>query len=116
MTHLKLVFLIALFVGNTQLLSAQRNVIRVYPKQGTVVAKIHKPVRLVHHNINYHLANGIWYRARGRNYVVVAPPLGLQLRRLPKGNKLVVRNGRKLYRYKGVWYKKTGRHYTIVNV
>ncbi|MEX0314394.1 MAG: DUF6515 family protein [Allomuricauda sp.] len=40
----------------------------------------------------------------------------MKVRRLPNARKVVVVNGRKLYKYRGIWYKKTGRHYVVVTV
>ncbi|WP_421812227.1 DUF6515 family protein [Flagellimonas sp.] len=65
---------------------------------------------------NYYYADGVWYKTRGRKYVVAATPRGIRVRTLPRGSKVVYRNGRRLYQYRGVWYKKRGRHYVVVNV
>lgn len=116
MKNLKLALLILTLFGGLFIGHSQRKVVRVYPKQGTVVTTIVKPKVFVHNKINYHFADGVWYRARGRKFVVVNPPIGVKVRRLPRGNKVVVVNGRKLYKYKGIWYKKSGRNYVIVNV
>ena len=96
--------------------TAQRTVVKVYPKHGTVVTTLSKPRVIVHQKRNFYFANGVWYKAQGRKYVVCAAPVGIKVRQLPRGNKLVVVNGRKLYNYKGVWYKKSGKHYIVVNV
>ncbi|MFS4456742.1 DUF6515 family protein [Maribacter sp. 2304DJ31-5] len=106
-----LVLMGALFSGN-----AQRKVVKTYPKHGTLVTTVHKPKIVVYKNNNYYYANGIWYRPKGKKYVVCAAPIGIQIRKLPRGNKVVVINGRKLYKYKGIWYKKKGRGYIVVNV
>ncbi|MDT0540081.1 DUF6515 family protein [Croceitalea sp. P059] len=101
----------AMFISN-----AQKKVVRVYPTHGTVVTTVTKPKIIVHKKTNFYFADGVWYKAKGRKYVVVGAPVGLKVRKLPRGKKLVVINGRKLYRYKGIWYKKSGRNYVIVNV
>ncbi|MGB5822339.1 MAG: DUF6515 family protein [Saonia sp.] len=100
----------ALFSTNAQ------SVVKVYPKQGTVVTTIHKPKIVVHRGINYHFSDGVWYKTRGKNYVVCAPLAGITVRSLPRGKKVVIYKGRKLYKYKGIWYKKRGRGYAVVNV
>jgi len=116
MKTLKLTFLMMALLGGTLMVQAQRTVVRVYPKHGTVVAKINKPRVVVHNRTNFYMADGVWYRARGRKYVVVGAPVGVRVRSLPRGNKVVVVNGRKLYKYKGIWYKKSGGNYVVVNV
>ena len=103
-------------IGGMLTSDAQRTVVRVYPKYGTVVKTINNPRVVVHRNANYYVADGVWYRAKGRRYVVVGAPVGVTVRKLPRGNKVVVVNGRRLYRYKGVWYKKARRGFIVVNV
>ena len=110
-----LVIGIALF-GTIITVNAQRTVDHIYPKHGTVVTTVKKPSVFVHKKINFYFADGVWYKAKGRKYVVSAAPIGIRVRKLPRGNKLVMVNGRKLYNYKGVWYKKSGRKYVVVNV
>ncbi|MEN1785822.1 MAG: DUF6515 family protein [Bacteroidota bacterium] len=112
----KNLLLIVAFIGIFNLLQAQRTVVRTYPKQGTVVTVVQNPKRFVFKKTNFFFADGIWYRAQGRKYVVVQAPTGIQVRKLPRGNKIALVNGRKLYHYKGIWYKKTGRHFVVVNV
>ena len=110
-------FLAAIAILSVMFISnAQKKVVRVYPAHGPVVTTVTKPKIIVHKKTNFYFADGVWYKARGRKYVVVGAPVGLKVRKLPRGKKLVVINGRKLYRYKGVWYKKSGRNYVIVNV
>ena len=116
MKSIKIMLLAFAFLGTLATAEAQRTVVRVYPKHGTVVATIKKPRLVVHKKTNFYFADGVWYKARGRKYVVCAAPLGIKVRHLPRGNKIVHINGRKLYKYKGVWYKKSGRHYVVVTV
>jgi len=116
MKNLKLPFLILVFLGGMLMANAQRAVVKVYPKHGTVVAKISKPRIVVHKRTNFYVADGVWYKARGKKYVVCAAPRGVKVRTLPRGNKVVVVNGRKLYKYKGIYYKRSKRHYTVVNI
>jgi len=116
MKNLKLILLTVALMGGLLSTQAQRTVVRVYPKHGTVVTSISKPRVVIHKKSNFYFSNGVWYKARGRKYVVCAAPVGIKVRNLPRGNKIVHVNGRKLYKYKGVWYKKSGRHYVVVNV
>ncbi|WP_422348338.1 DUF6515 family protein [Flagellimonas sp.] len=108
--------LVAVALLGTMAVSAQRTVVRVYPKHGTVVTTIKKPRVVVHKKTNFYFADGVWYKARGKRYVVCAAPVGIKVKRLPRTRTVVVVNGRKLYKSRGVWYKKSGRHYVVVNV
>ncbi|WP_136468092.1 DUF6515 family protein [Flagellimonas onchidii] len=116
MKNLKTILFTIAFLGTILVTSSQRTVVRVYPKHGTVVTKITKPKVVVHKKTNFYFADGVWYKTRGKKYVVCAAPTGIKVRRLPPARRVVVVNGRKLYRYRGVWYKKTGRHYVVVTV
>lgn len=116
MKTFKIMLLSIALLGAVVSTEAQRKVVRVYPKHGTVVTTISKPKVIVHKKQNFHFANGVWYKAKGRKFVVCAAPVGIRLRYLPRGNKVVVVKGRKLYKYKGIWYKKSGRHFVVVNV
>ncbi len=117
MKNLKLVFVLMLMFGIVSSTNAQRKVVKVYPKHGTIVTKVHKPKIVVHNKVNFRFADGVWYKPRGNKFVVCAAPVGVQIRHLPRGNKVVkLRNGRKVYKYKGIWYKKKGRGYVVVNV
>ena len=116
MKNLKLIVLTLALTGGLLTSNAQNTVLRVYPKHGTVVTKINTPKVFVHKRTNFYFADGVWYKMRGRKYVVVGAPVGIKVRNLPRGNKVIVVNGRKLYQYKGIWYKKSGRNYVVVNV
>ena len=116
MKHLKLIVVLVLF-GGLLTVTAQRRVVKVYPKHGTVVTKVNNPKIVNYNRVNFHFADGVWYRPQGKRFVVCAAPVGALVRHLPRGKKVVrLSNGRKLYKYKGVWYKKKGRGYVIVNV
>ena len=97
--------------------NAQRIVkVKVYPKHGTVVTSVHNPRLVIHNGVRYHLAAGVWYRARGAKYVVCAAPRGIVINRLPRGYKTVRIKGRRYYAYKGVNYQRIGRTYRVVYV
>ena len=110
-----LLITMALFAGMS-LTNAQTKVVRVYPKHGTVVTTISNPRVVVHKRTSYYVADGIWYRARGKRYVVCAAPIGFKVTKLPRTHRVVRVNGRTLYKYRGVWYKKRGRHFVVVTV
>ena len=116
MKNFKILFIVMVMFGTMLTVNAQRTTVRIYPKHGTVVTTVKKPSVFIHKKTNFYLADGVWYKAKGRKYVVCAAPIGIKLRKLPRGNKMVMVNGRKLYKYRGVWYKKSGRKYIVVNV
>lgn len=116
MKTLKTIFITIALLGAMVVTNAQRTVVRVYPKHGTVVTKVTKPKVIVHNKANFYFADGVWYKAQNKKYVVCAAPVGIKVRRLPRARKVVVVNGRRLYKYRGIWYKKTGRNYVVVNV
>ncbi|NNL02210.1 MAG: hypothetical protein HKP39_08040, partial [Eudoraea sp.] len=89
MKSLKLLVITILLIGATSAVTAQRTV-KVYPRHGTVVTKLYQPRLVVHKGVNFHFSNGVWYKTRGRKYVVCAAPLGIKVRKLPVGNKVVV--------------------------
>ncbi|RDY61219.1 DUF6515 family protein [Flagellimonas nanhaiensis] len=116
MKALKTILVTIALVGSIVAASAQKTVVRIYPKHGTVVATISKPRVVVHKKTNFYVSDGIWYKARGRKYVVCAAPVGFKVRTLPRAHRVVYVKGRKFYKYRGVWYKKRGRNFVVVTV
>lgn len=110
---IQLIVLLAFFPMN---ISSAQVAIKVYPKRGAVVTKIHKPKVVVHKNVNFYWSDGVWYnRSRGK-YVVVHAPIGVKVKKLPRGHKVIKIKGRKYYKYRGVVYKKHRRNYVVVTV
>ena len=85
-------------------------------KIGVVVSTVHNPKVYVHKGVRFHYSKGIWYRTSGRRYVVAAAPVGVVVRTLPRGRKVVRIKGRKYYRYNGVYYQKRSRGYIVVRI
>lgn len=115
MKNFKILIVLIVLFGTISASYAQR-VVKVYPRHGTVVTKIYKPKVIVHHGVNYHFASGIWYKARGRKFVVCAAPRGVVVSQVPKGRKIVYINGKKHFKFKGIWYTKKGNGYMVVHV
>jgi len=116
MKNLKTVLFTILLLGAMLASNAQRKVVRVYPKHGTVVTTVIKPRVVVHKKTNFYFADGVWYKTKGKRYVVVNAPVGVKVRRLPRARKVVIIKGRKFYKYRGIWYKKIAGGYTVVTV
>lgn len=108
-----LIVLIALFSFTTT--NAQVT-LKIYPKRGAVVTKIHKPKVVVHKQVNYYYADGVWYNRNRGKYVVAKAPVGITVKRLPRGYRTVRIKGRKYYKYRGVVYKKQRRKFVVVTV
>jgi len=115
MKAIRTMIVLVAFLGATIMSNAQK-VVTVYPKRGVVVTKIQKPKRVLYKGVNFHYAQGVWYKKHTKGYVVCAAPFGATIKRLPRGYRVVRRNGRKLYQYKGIWYKKRKGAYVVVNV
>ncbi|WP_338873340.1 DUF6515 family protein [Spirosoma sp. SC4-14] len=88
------VILLALNVGISSASFAQA-VVRVAPRNTTVV---------VHRGVSYRYDGRVYYRPHRRGYVVVTPPVGLQVRMLPAGYTSVVVGGRPYFYFGGVYY------------
>ncbi|WP_372973744.1 DUF6515 family protein [Muriicola sp.] len=115
MKKLRILLIAVALLGALSAVNAQR-VVRAYPNHGTVVTTIHKPKLVIHRGIRYHLAEGVWYKARGRKYVVCAAPRGIAIKTLPRGHKVVFVKGRKYFAFRGVHYQRTGRTYKVVYI
>lgn len=115
MKALKLLLVLTVLAGSIQIGHAQR-IVKVYPRHGTVVTKVYRPHIVHHQGVRFHFSNGIWYKPLGSRFVVTAAPVGIKVRFLPRGYRVVRLNGRKYYRYNGVWYRKSGRFFKVVYV
>ena len=89
---------------------------KVYPRIGLVVTMVPKSKIYIHKGVSFHFSNGVWYRAKGKRFVVSAAPVGLYINTLPRGRKVVYVKGKKYYRYNGVWYQKRGRGFLVVKI
>lgn len=96
--------------------SARKRTVRVahynyrhLPKWGYRTRVVPASARLIsYNNIRYRYVNGVFYKPVGRNYVVVAPPLGLRVTVLPVGFRRISVAGSQspYYYYYGTFYKK----------
>jgi len=65
-------------------LDARHHHNRYYPARGVYVSALPRGHRaIVHRNVRYHFHGGVWYRAYGPRFVIVAPPIGLVVPFLP---------------------------------
>lgn len=114
MKSLKLLVIIALVLGSLSGLQARD--IRVSPRYGVVVTKVHHPRVIVHKGVNFYYAKGVWYKTSGRRYVVCRAPIGIRVNYIPRGYKIVRIKGKKYYTYNGIWYTKKRGFYTVVRI
>lgn len=75
--------------------SFAQTVVRVAPRHTTVV---------VHRGVSYHYDGRVYYRPHRRGYVVVTPPIGLQVGILPAGYSRVVVGSQPYFYVGGVYY------------
>lgn len=114
MKSLKLLVIIASVLSS--LTSLQARDIRVSPKYGVVVTKVHRPSVVVHKGVIFYYAKGVWYKPYGRRYMVCRAPIGIRINYIPKGYKIVRAKGKKYYACNGIWYTKKRGFYTVVRI
>ena len=116
MKLMKQMAILVLLIGMMQGVNAQARVVKVYPKHGTVVTALVKPKVIVHKRSKFYFADGVWYRANRRGYVVTSAPVGLRVKTLPRARKVVVVKGKRYYRYRGITYQKRRGHFYVVTL
>ena len=114
MKSIKILLILALMVGIGW--TAQANKVKIYPRYGTVIVKVHNPKVIIHGGVNFYYAKGVWYKPRGRKYVVCRAPIGVRVKYIPRGYNIVRVNGKKYYTFNGIWYTKKRGYYTVVKV
>jgi len=115
MKHLKLIFVSLIILGSLNYVEAKTKDLKTTNK--TIVLLKKSPNKVyVYKGKTYRFRSGKWFIKRGRKFIAVRPPVGIQVRTLPRGNKIVKVNGRKLYKYNGIWYKKNRRGFVVVNI
>ena len=62
----------------------------------------------------YFVHNGVYYRAQGRNFRVVAAPVGLQVATLPPGFVTVNLNGTRYFRHGNTFYRSGKKGFVVV--
>lgn len=79
----------------------------VVVKRGRVVKRVpSRTVVVAHRGTAYRFANGVFYRPKGKRFVVIAPPVGIRVRSLPAA-RVRVRVGRSAFFYfNGTFYRK----------
>ena len=115
MKSLKSLLIVTALLGGFAIGQANTN-LTTKIKIGVVVTTVHNPKVYVHKGVRFHYSNGIWYRTSGRRYVVTAAPVGVVVRTLPRGRKVVRVNGRKYYRFNGVYYQKRKGGFIVVRL
>jgi hypothetical protein len=67
-----------------------------------------------HRNLKYYYAGGFYYRMIDGYYVRFAPALGLRIKVLPVGHRIVVWNNKKFFYDQGVYYTAVNNEYEVV--
>jgi hypothetical protein len=76
------------------------------PKIGVVFAPPAAAVVIKFGGIGFRFHEGIWYKPKGPDFVVVRPPVGVRIKVLPPKHRVVVVNKVTYYYYYGTYYKK----------
>lgn len=73
------------------------------------------PRVIAYHGVNYHYADGRYYRpVRGGYERLAAPPIGFNIDFVPKGYKVRTHKGARYYYRGNVYYREVGPHsYTV---
>ena len=53
----------------------------------------------------YYMHQGLFYKRQRRGFVLVQPPVGFTLKRLPAQYAKIVRNGRQHFHYKNIYFR-----------
>jgi hypothetical protein len=85
-----------------------------YGREVKVLPRSHRVVRAG--KMNYHYANGFYYRPKGPHWVSVRPPLGIVVAALTAAAVLVSVSGVHYYLSEGVYYRKIPAGYEVVEV
>lgn len=71
-------------------------------------------VALTHHGSRYYFADGAWYQQVVAGFVVVTPPAGIAVARLPPDSSVLNVSGVPLFRANNVYYAASPGGYTVV--
>jgi hypothetical protein len=98
-----------------QYMDSKYNHNRLYPSKGQFVDELpqgHRPIFLGKERYEY--CNGVWYRPMGRKYLVVAPPVGLNVPFLPPFHSTFWIKGAPYYYANEVYYTQSPVGYVVV--
>ena len=89
----------------------------VYPDRGAVVRDVPRGAATVNYaGLSFRFAGGIWYQRQGPAYIVVAPPIGVVVPRLPAFATRLESAGKAYLYADDVFYRsRPGRGYGVVN-
>jgi hypothetical protein len=108
----------ALVLVSADITQAQRRTVVRHHRHGHVIKTLppgHTGVAV--RGVSYRTVGGAFYQPHARGWVVVAPPVGGELRHLPAGATVVRVNGVRYHRYAGAHYRpviKRGRTIYVV--
>ena len=88
---------------------------RTYPARGVVIGTLPRDHRIVvHGRSRFYFSGGVWYRAQGPRFIVVAPPFGLFVPFLPPYYATIWVGGIPYYYANDVYYMNQGNGYVVV--
>lgn len=90
---------------------------RRYHRRGAILSRLPaSAVRISFNDSNYYYADGEYFIPANNGYVVIAPPEGITIHRLPTEHALFVFNGRRYYLVNDVYYKAVKKNGSTVYV
>ncbi len=124
-----MIFLLGAFESFGQRRGRSVHVVQVKKRGTTKVVRINRSARLgtrvsvlpngtvirTYNRIHYRYHNGIYYKPAGKQYIIVAPPVGITVSMIPT-NSHRVESGKKVYYYHdGIFYRKAGPRKFVVS-
>ena len=80
---------------------------RNFPRWGTKVTSVGAGfVSIRFRGVGYRFLKGIWYRPKGKRFVVGRAPIGIRVKVLPQGFRRLVVDNRAYFYYYGTYYTK----------
>ncbi|MDO6737262.1 DUF6515 family protein [Wenyingzhuangia sp. 2_MG-2023] len=72
-------------------------------------------IAIKHNGATVHYDQNHFYRMNGGRYMPIVPSIGLHIKALPVGYRVVIFNGRRYYNSNGVFFVKMNNDYEVVN-
>ena len=91
---------------------SNNKVLENYNSPSTIVQVPLQAVTIHYSGVSYQFYNGVYYCPEGDGFIVVKPPIGMQVEVLPRGTQAIVVKGHKYYCYHNIFYMKYRGKYT----
>ena len=85
------------------------------PSRGALVSSMNKNAIVVNFGgFGYRYYSGVWYKPRGKRWMVVRSPFGVRVKVLPNGYRRCIVGSRTYYYYYGTYYVQSNKEYEVV--